>query len=694
MTRVSTTRPDQTSLGARPTATGTRFALWAPGASAVQLCLVAEDGGERRLDTVPADDGTWQLEVPGVGPGQRYGYRAAGPWEPARGLRFNPAKLLLDPWARAVSGSLDLDGAVRDHLPGQPGRIDDADSLGAVPLSVVVGEVPRPRPLAGPRPTDPVVYEAHLAGTTRLHPDVPERLRGSYAGFASPAVVQHLRDLGVTTVELLPVQHFVTEPHLVAKGLTNYWGYNTVGFFAPHAGYSSSGDRGGQVAEFAELVSTLHDAGLEVVLDVVYNHTGEGDRDGPTLSFRGLGPEWYRLDAAGHQVDVTGCGNSVDTSHPVVLDFVLASLRHWVTELGVDGFRFDLAPTLLRDDRHAVDLHHAFLAQVRTDPVLSGVRLISEPWDVGVDGYQVGRFGRPWLEWNDRFRDDVRDYWRGAGDVRRLATRLAGSTDLFDPTSRGTSSTVNFVTAHDGFTLRDLVSYHHKHNRANGEHGRDGSDANRSVNHGVEGETDDAGVVAARRRHARALMATLLVSAGTPMITAGDELGRTQQGNNNAYCQDNEISWTDWSKPWSDLHALTRELLRLRREHPLLRPPLHPVGRPVRDATGADLGRLDLAWLTGAAAPSAPGGVETMTEQHWHDPHRQLLGMYLSDAEEALLVWCHCGGQTVDVPLPGGLLGTGWRLLLDAGGDSVLVGGRLRLAAPTVAVLQSTDLPR
>ncbi|MVA76006.1 glycogen debranching protein GlgX [Auraticoccus sp. F435] len=680
---VCVTAPADTSrLGATPLAEGTRFGLWAPGATRVQLVLLDEQHRPgQTLDLAEGEDGTWETTVAGVGAGQRYGYRVHGTWDPARGLRANPAKLLLDPRARAVTGELDLSGPVRDHVPGHPDQRCDRDSLGHVPVGVVVAPHRPPEPLSRPAGGDLVVYETHLAGTTRLHPEVPPRLRGSYAGFAHPAVVDHLRSLGVTAVELLPVQHFVSEPHLVERGLSNYWGYNTLGFFAPHAGYSSSGSTGGQVTEFVDMVSALHRAGIEVVLDVVLNHTAEGDQTGPTLSFRGLAnSHWYRLDDHGRQVDTTGCGNSVDTSEPGVLAFVLDSLRYWVTEMGVDGFRFDLASTLVRDGSHAVDLDHPFLREIRRDPVLSGVRLISEPWDLGTGGYLVGRFGEPWAEWNDRYRGLVRDFWRGRADgVRELATRLSGSADLFDPGSRRTGSSLNFVTAHDGFTLRDLVSYEHKHNLANGEHNRDGSDDNRSVNHGVEGETDDPAVVAARHAHVRHLMATLLLSAGSPMITGGDELGRTQRGNNNAYCHDDELTWLDWSEPWQDVLDTTRELLRLRREHPLLRGERRQHGDGV----------AQLLWLSGEADAHQPGGVARMDVHRWADPHRHLLGMYRSDEQEALLVWLSAQGGSPLLHLPGQPLAQRWELLLDTSGRAALDGGTLRLQGAAVVVLRS-----
>ena len=485
-----------TRLGARVNSGGTTFGLWAPRASRVELALVGEDRRQRNHDMRREDDGCWQVHVPGVGAGQRYGYRVHGVWAPQHGVRFNPAKLLLDPYARAITNGVDYAGPIRDHTAESDYVADPRDSSGSVPLSVVVADSPPPRALGKSVPlADTVLYELHVKGYTQLHPSVPEQLRGSYAGLVHPAVTEHLVDLGVTSVELLPVQHFVSEPFLIGRGLSNFWGYNTLGFFAPHASYCSLGSMGQQVREFKEMVSAFHDAGLEVILDVVYNHTGEGGHEGPTLAFRGIDHAGhYRLsDNLHNDYDVTGCGNSVDTAEPGVLRMVLDSLRYWVTEMGVDGFRFDLATTLFRDGRHRVDmLRHTFGEAVRNDPVLSRTKLIAEPWDLGPDGYQLGAFGPDWTEWNDRFRNYVRDFWRGnAHGVSELAVRLSGSPDIFDRDGRGATSSVNFVTAHDGFTLRDLVTYNVKHNRANGESNRDGTDDNRSWNCGVEGEVDD-----------------------------------------------------------------------------------------------------------------------------------------------------------------------------------------------------------
>ncbi len=606
--------PSARELGAVVRADGTQFALWSPGAERVELALVADDGSQRNTDLVREGE-VWTGFVPGVGTGQRYGYRVHGPYDRAQGLRYNPSKLLVDPYARAIDGTLDF-----EHP-----SISDAsseDSAGHVPVGVVVARSDPPPPISTPVPWgETVLYELHTKGFTKLHPDVPEHQRGTYAGLAHPSVVRYLADLGVTSVELLPVHHFLTEPSISARGLVNYWGYNTLGYFAPHAPYSSSGSHGEQVAEFKAMVAAFHSAGLEVILDVVYNHTAEGGSEGPSLSFRGIDNRaYYRLAEGGAMYDVTGTGNSVDTSHPAVRRLVLDSLRYWVTEMGVDGFRFDLAVTLIRNERHEVDHEHPFLREIAADPVLSTVKLIAEPWDIGNFGYQVGNFGPPWSEWNGKFRDSVRDVWRGAAHgVQDLAYRLSGSSDLYGDDGRDPYASINFVTAHDGFTLRDLVSYNGKHNEANHENNRDGSDDNRSWNCGAEGETGDPAIQALRKQQMANLMSTLVLSTGIPMITAGDECGRTQQGNNNAYCQDSEISWFDWSLPsqWADHLELTRTLLSLRRDHPALRQWHFFEGRPV-----AEGGRKDVTWV-------APHGGE-MSEADWHNGELRTLGMFLA----------------------------------------------------------------
>ncbi|GAA4693839.1 glycogen debranching protein GlgX [Nocardioides nanhaiensis] len=695
-------------LGATWSAEATNFAVHAPQATAVWVCLLDDEGGEVRHALTEQSLGVWHGAVPGVEAGTRYGYRVDGPWEPAQGRRFNPQKLLLDPYARAVSGALTPGPAVHAHEPGRrtqrPSRLD---SLGHVPVGVVVADDDfdwgEDRPLRH-RWRDTVVYEMHVKGMTALHDRVPEHLRGTYAGLATPAVVDYLRDLGVTAVELLPIHQFVSEPALTERGLTNYWGYNSLAFFAPHAAYSSAGDRGQQVTEFKHLVRTLHAAGIEVLLDVVYNHTAEAGPDGPSLSFRGLDDRgtYHRsyLRSQGEAFvdsywDVTGCGNTVNADTPAMLRLILDSLRYWVTEMHVDGFRFDLASALTRVD-HEIALDSRLITAIGQDPVLRHVKLVAEPWDASMDGYRVGEFPPPWVEWNDQYRDQVRDFWRGASHgIRDVATRLAGSSDLYADDGRSPYASVNFVTAHDGFTVRDLVSYEHKHNEANGEHNRDGTDNNRSCHHGVEGETDDEAVRALRRRQAANLMATLCLSNGVPMLTMGDERGRTQRGNNNAYCQDNEVSWVDWrpDDAWLDVYEVTRAALRLRREHPALRQRHFFEGRPTMVG-----GPKDLAWLH-------PSGRE-MSEENWHDHTLATVGMFVSGAplrapgprgeqqvDASFVLWFHGGTEPVDVLLPENDWVHSGEVVLStdpalAEGTPVRMGERLTLGPRTVAVLR------
>ena len=594
------------------------FSVHALNATAVQVCLFDRDAqgreSERRVPLRERAHGTWFGTVPGVRAGQRYGFRADGPWEPGRAQRYNPSKLVLDPYARALDGDVTLDSALFAHhvgpdLTGDLTVIDGRDSAAYLPRSVIVDDTfdwgadePPRRSL-----TESVVYEVHVKNATALHPHIPEHLRGTYAGLAHPAFVEHLQSLGVTAVELLPIHSFTHEPELVAQGLSNHWGYNTLGFFAPHAGYAAADDPQGVVDEFKGMVKLLHAAGIEVILDVVYNHTAEQAQDRMTLSWRGLDSRaYYRLDARGQDIDVTGCGNTLDLSHPIVAGMVLDSLRYWVQQCHVDGFRFDLAVALARGRDEAYDPTHPFLVALRTDPVLSRVKLIAEPWDLGLHGWRTGQFPPPVSEWNDRFRDAVRTFWlpdlaaSTAGEtghgVRDLATRIAGSQDLFGSLDRGTIASINFVTSHDGFTLADLTAHDRKHNEANGQGGLDGSDDNRSWNHGVEGPTDNGSVNATRRRSMRNLMGTLLLSTGVPMINGGDEFGRSQQGNNNPYCQDNEISWYSWElEQWQeDLLETVRHLVALRRDHPVLRQRQFFSGRRVH----AD-GSTDLAWYGG-----------------------------------------------------------------------------------------------
>ncbi|MEV6421387.1 glycogen debranching protein GlgX [Streptomyces sp. NPDC051662] len=660
---------------------GTNFALWAGGAEAVEVCLFDDSGAETRLSLTELTHEIWHGFVPDIRPGQRYGFRVHGRWDPWTGARWNPAKLLLDPYARAVDGDFALPPEVYGHVRDWPQREvadtvrDGRDSAPYVPKGVVVHDgAPDDEWADDRRPKTPwadsVIYELHVRGFTKLHPGIPEELRGTYAGLAHPAAIGHLRRLGVTAVELLPVHQFAHEDHLLRRGLRNYWGYNSIGYFAPHAGYAASGTRGQQVAEFKEMVRALHAAGIEVILDVVYNHTAEGGEQGPTLSLRGIDNRgYYRLPSdARRYTDYTGCGNTLHVVQPQVLRLITDSLRYWVTEMGVDGFRFDLAAALARS-MHDVDMLSPFLAVIAQDPVLRRVKLIAEPWDVGNGGYQVGSFPPLWTEWNDRYRDAVRDFWRGAlPDVRDLGYRLSGSSDLYAWGGRRPYASINFVTAHDGFTLRDLVSYERKHNEANGEGNRDGTNGNRAWNCGVEGETDDPAVNALRRRQSRNLLTTLLVSTGVPMLVAGDEMGRTQRGNNNAYCQDSAVSWLDWSLLESPggqgLHALTARLLALRHAHPVLRRRAFFSGRPQ-----APDGLRDLAWFT-------PQGSE-MTEEDWYAP-ASTLGLFLSgrdipgrDArgekitDDSFLTILHAAGRPVAFTLPGAPWARAYELVVD-----------------------------
>jgi glycogen operon protein len=567
-------------LGATWHGEGTNFSLFSEHAERVELCLFDDDGSETRVDVMDQTAFNWHCFVKGVGPGQRYGYRVHGPYEPQQGLRFNPAKLLIDPYAKAIDGTVDWRAA--NVLPYTPTGAEDADltpdtsdDAAAMPRSVVIDHRFDWQGTHAPhtRWSDTVIYEVHVKGFTQRHPGVPEELRGTYAGLVSEPALAHLKELGVTAVELLPVHHIVDESFLVDRGLSNYWGYSTIGYFAPHALYSSSGRRGEQVREFKEMVRTLHANGIEVILDVVYNHTAEGNHLGPMLSFKGVdNPSYYRLvpDDPRYYMDFTGTGNSFNSVNPSVLRLIMDSLRYFAVECHVDGFRFDLASTLARE-LYDVDRLSAFFDVIHQDPVLSQVKLIAEPWDVGPGGYQVGNFPILWTEWNGLYRDAVRDFWRGDEPIGTFTERFTASSDLYSDDGRKPFASINFVTAHDGFTLRDLVSYNEKHNEENGEDNRDGADDNRSWNCGVEGPTDDPEVNALRARQQRNFLATLLLSQGVPMLLGGDELGRSQGGNNNAWCQDNEISWFDWEHVDGDLLAFARRVLKLRRGEPVFR---------------------------------------------------------------------------------------------------------------------------
>jgi isoamylase len=629
--KVIRTRPGLPyPLGASWDGAGVNFALFSEHATGVELCLfdAADLSQERhRILIQEHTDLVWHVCLPEARPGLVYGYRVHGPYEPAAGHRFNPAKLLLDPYAKAIAGSVVWDDAVFGYRIGaeeQDLQADDRDSAPFVPKGVVVDTA---FSWGGDRPPrtpwhKTIIYEVHVKGFTARHPDVPREERGTYAGFASLAAVEYLKGLGVTAVELLPVHHSITDKRLTERGLTNYWGYDSIGFFAPDRRFSSAGDRGQQVAEFKTMVKTLHQAGIEVILDVVYNHTPEGNHLGPTLCFRGIDNRaYYRLvaDDPRYYMDYTGCGNTLDMTHPRALQLIMDSLRYWVTEMHVDGFRFDLAAALAREF-HDVDRLSAFFDVIQQDPVISQVKLIAEPWDLGEGGYQVGNFPPGWAEWNGKYRDAIRRYWKGdERQVAELGYRLTGSSDLYEQGGRRPSASINFVTAHDGFTLVDLVSYNQKHNEDNGEDNRDGTDDNASWNCGVEGPTDDPQVVALRERQMRNLLATLFLSQGIPMLCGGDQIARTQHGNNNAYCQDNEISWHNWSLTRAAMRQLefSRHLIRLRLAEPVFQRRRFFQGRRIQGSAVKDL-----SWFR-------PDGKE-MTEDEWNNDFTRCLGLRLA----------------------------------------------------------------
>jgi glycogen operon protein len=658
-------------LGARYDGAGTNVSVFSETADLVELCLFDDAGAETRVPLPECTGFCWHGYFPDLAPGQRYGFRVHGPWDPSAGQRCHPSKLLLDPYALAVEGRVRWDDAVFDHLPGDPeGGPNPADSAPFVPRSVVTNPWFDWSGDRQPRTPwhDTIVYEAHVKGLTALHPEVPPELRGTYLGVAHPAVIEHLQRLRVTALELLPVHQFVHDRRLVEQGLSNYWGYNSIGYFAPHNAYAVGGQRGQQVNEFKQMVRALHDAGIEVILDVVYNHTAEGGREGPTLSFRGLdNPAYYRLDAEDPRryVDYTGTGNSMNMRHPHVLQLIMDSLRHWVTEMHVDGFRFDLAATLARE-LHDVDRLSAFFDLIQQDPIVSQVKLIAEPWDVGEGGYQVGNFPTLWTEWNGKYRDTVRDFWRGADNtLGGLAARMSGSSDLYETSGRRPFASINFVTCHDGFTLADLVSYDRKHNEANGEDNRDGSDDNRSWNCGVEGPTDDVAVEELRARQRRNFAATLLLAQGVPMLLAGDEMGNSQAGNNNAYCQDSEVSWLPWPIADEAFAAYVRWLTAFRREHPVLRRRRWLTGGPVNGS-----GLPDAAWFN-------PAGAE-MCADDWGRSDARTVGLFLNGEgisgaddqgrlieDDTFLLLFSSSAQRQAFTLPPASWGTHWSKVLD-----------------------------
>ncbi|MFV0458382.1 MAG: glycogen debranching protein GlgX [Actinomycetales bacterium] len=665
-------------LGATFDGTGTNFTLYSEIAERVELCLIGARGGENRVELTEVDASVWHCYLPGVQPGQRYGYRVHGPYDPSRGLRCHPKKLLLDPYAKAIHGQIDGDPSLFSYRFDDPSKMNNADSRTHTMTSVVINPY---FDWGNDRPPhreyhESVIYEAHVKGLTMTHPGIPQELRGTYAGIGHPELIKHLQALGVTAIELMPVHQFVQDSHLQEKGLSNYWGYNTIGFFAPHNAYSASGQLGQQVTEFKGMVKALHQAGIEVILDVVYNHTAEGNSQGPTLCFRGIdNTAYYRLvdDSPEYYYDTTGTGNSLLMRHPHVLQLIMDSLRYWVLEMHVDGFRFDLAATLARQF-HEVDRLSAFFDLVQQDPIVSQVKLIAEPWDLGDGGYQVGNFPPLWTEWNGKFRDTVRDFWRSEpSTLAEFASRITGSSDLYQDDGRRPIASINFVTAHDGFTMRDLVSYNEKHNEANGEGGMDGESHNRSWNCGTEGPTEDPEILALRARQQRNLMTTLLLSQGVPMIAHGDEISRSQSGNNNVYCQDNEISWMDWDLGDEQVSMLrfTQKMVALRQKHPVFRRRRFFKGRADHGGE-TDLG--DIAWFTIRG--------EHMTEQDWTNGLARSMAVFLNgDAipepdpfgqrvvDDSFYFLLNAYYEPLDFVMPPAEYGAEWTVVIDTATD-------------------------
>jgi glycogen operon protein len=694
-------------LGATFDGVGTNFAVFSEVAEAIELCLFDDQRTESRVAMTEVDAFVWHCYLPAVQPGQRYGYRVHGDYEPDQGLRCNPAKLLLDPYAKATVGDISWDRSLFGYEFGDPDSHNDDDSGAHMMLGVVINpffDWEGDRRLNVPY-HETLIYEAHVKGLTELHPGVPEELRGTYAGLAHPAVVQHLTRLGITAIELMPVHQFVQDSTLLDKGLRNYWGYNTLGFLAPHADYAAAGQLGQQVQEFKSMVRSLHAAGIEVILDVVYNHTAEGNHLGPTLSFKGLdNPAYYRLveDDLRYYMDYTGTGNSLNVRHPHSLQLIMDSLRFWVTEMHVDGFRFDLASALAREF-YDVDRLSTFFELVQQDPVVSQVKLIAEPWDVGPGGYQVGGFPPQWTEWNGKYRDTVRDFWRGEASLGEFASRLAGSSDLYEQSGRRPVASINFVTAHDGFTLRDLVSYNDKHNEANGEGNNDGESHNRSWNLGVEGPTDDPAILAARARQQRNFVTTLLLSQGVPMMLHGDEGGRTQQGNNNTYAQDNELSWLHWDDLDEPLVEFTADVARLRRDHPTFRRRRFFTGNTVRTGSGEGERLNDIVWL------HLDG--HAMEDADWQAPDARSIGMYLNGhgiagadargqdvSDQHFLLYFNAAGDDAPLVLPPEEYAAAWDVVIDTGEvkrrkGPMRAGVRSRVGARSVLVLREHTTP-
>ncbi len=686
-------------LGAIYDGAGTNFSLFSEVAERIELCIFDEEGVETRIDLPEVTGFCWHGYLPTVEPGQRYGYRVHGPWDPENGHRCNPSKLLLDPYAKAIEGQVRWDEAVFPYIFDQgPDVQSHTDSASFMPKSVV--HQPHfdwngDRKLQIPW-HETVIYETHVKGLTAMHPDIPTELQGTYSGLAQPAVLDYLKGLGITAVELMPIHYFIHDKHLLDKGLRNYWGYNSIGYFAPHNEYASDHRPGGAVAEFKQMVRTLHQAGIEVILDVVYNHTAEGNHLGPMLCFKGIdNAYYYRLtEDRRYYMDYTGTGNSMNMRNPHMLQLIMDSLRYWVLEMHVDGFRFDLASTLARE-LHDVDKLSAFFDLIQQDPVISQVKLIAEPWDIGEGGYQVGNFPPVWVEWNGKYRDCVRDFWRGEDQtLGEFASRFTGSSDLYESTSRLPYASINFVTAHDGFTLNDLVSFNEKHNDANGEENRDGEDHNRSWNCGVEGATDDLNVITLRNRQKRNFLSTLFLSQGVPMLLGGDEIGRTQAGNNNTYCQDNELSWYDWRSIDEEMLAFCARLIQYRHDHPVFRRRRWFQGRPIH---GSEV--TDIAWFTFKGSQ--------MEEAEWGKGHMKTLGIFLngktipnpnprrepvSDDDFYLIFNAH--DKRAACILPGAEWGTRWLKELDTQTGwidkekSYKAGSRINIEARSLVVMR------
>ena len=693
-------------LGATYDGSGTNFALFSEAAQRVELCLFDENGAETPIEVLESSAFVWHVYLPEVQPGQRYGYRVHGEYNPGEGKRANPNKLLLDPYAKATCGVMDWDQALFSYNFGDPDSRNDEDSAPHMMLGVVVNPFFDWTGDRSPRTpySETVIYEAHVKGLTELLPDVPESQRGTYAAVAHPSVIEHLQKLGVTAIELMPVHQFVNDSTLQDKGLSNYWGYNTIGFFAPHNSYSSSGDLGQQVQEFKGMVKNLHAAGIEVILDVVYNHTAEGNHLGPTISFKGIdNAAYYRLmdDDGRYYMDYTGTGNTLNVRHPHSLQLIMDSLRYWAIEMHVDGFRFDLASALARD-LYDVDKLSTFFELVQQDPIVSQVKLIAEPWDVGPGGYQVGNFPPQWTEWNGKYRDTVRDFWRGEpSTLGEFASRISGSADLYEHSGRRPVASINFVTAHDGFTLKDLVSYNEKHNQANGEDNNDGESHNRSWNAGVEGPTDDAAIRTLRGRQQRNFIATMLLSQGVPMILHGDELGRTQQGNNNTYAQDSELSWIHWDEADQPLIEFTAAVVRLRKEHPTFRRSRFFDGHPGKRGEGDPL--ADIVWLN-------PDGKE-MRSEDWEESRSGTVSMFLNGqgirerdsrgrdiTDVNFMLLFNADADDVDFTLPSEEYSPAWEIVIDTGGEGAdsqprQAGATCTVKAHSLVVLREYHVP-